>query len=369
MAGCGSQSGCNHVLSSRWAYWLDIPVSLLALVAYACLLILSRTAVNANPWISQELSWRLLDAFSGLVIAAAGWFAFLQYYVLGEWCKFCLATHTSTVLAATLLIISGADARNEAATLKGAVSCWNRCKTILMAGGLGLAVLITGQLVVKKPSYALSAIGQQSDGLNAGTLRLFDGRFKLNPRELPVYGSPDATNIIVSLFDYTCIHCRRLHPLLKEAVAHYGGQLCIISLPAPLDSECNPLLRTTAHANLHACDYARLSLAVWRARPTAFAEFDEWLFTSLSLPPLDEARQRAEGLVGKDALKEALGSSWVSRQMDTDIDLYASSSRSARDLRLPQLILGKVTLRGAVDSLDDLLALIERHTALQPVPR
>jgi len=36
-AGCGPESGCNKVLQSRWAYWLDLPVSVPAvLVTWRC---------------------------------------------------------------------------------------------------------------------------------------------------------------------------------------------------------------------------------------------------------------------------------------------------------------------------------------------
>src|SRR5271169_6325729 len=37
VAGCGAESGCNKVLQSRWAYWLDIPVSVPALLVYLAL--------------------------------------------------------------------------------------------------------------------------------------------------------------------------------------------------------------------------------------------------------------------------------------------------------------------------------------------
>ena len=37
--GCGPDSGCDRVLSSPWAYWLGIPVSLPGFVLYAIFLI------------------------------------------------------------------------------------------------------------------------------------------------------------------------------------------------------------------------------------------------------------------------------------------------------------------------------------------
>ena len=364
VAGCGPGSGCNQVLSSRWAYWLGLPVSLLAMGVYLCLLVLSWTAVSTGSPARQVRSWLLVDACGGLVIGAAGWFGFLQYHLLGEWCKYCLATHASAALAAIFLMACGAAARSQTAAGEDGLRRQSSFKTSVVAGGLGLTVLIAGQLLVKKPLYALSTTGSGNSGLNSGTLRLFDGQFKLDPPELPVYGAADATNFIVSLFDCTCIHCRQLHPLLKEAAAHYAGRLGIISLPVPLDSDCNPLIFVTNPENQHACDYARLSLAVWRAQPAAYAEFDEWLFASPAVPSLDEARQKAESLAGKEALDRALRSAWVGAQLKTDINLYAASGRAAGDYHLPQLIIGNVTMSGSVDTLDDLLHLIQQHTSL-----
>src|ERR1017187_6158953 len=38
VAGCGPESGCDAVLHSRWAYWLDVPVSVPAVLVYLALL-------------------------------------------------------------------------------------------------------------------------------------------------------------------------------------------------------------------------------------------------------------------------------------------------------------------------------------------
>jgi uncharacterized membrane protein len=38
VAGCGPESGCSKVLQSRWAYWLDFPVSIPAVLVYLTLL-------------------------------------------------------------------------------------------------------------------------------------------------------------------------------------------------------------------------------------------------------------------------------------------------------------------------------------------
>ena len=77
--------------------------------------------------------------------------------------------------------------------------------------GLVLAALVSGQALSSKPGYRITKI-DVSGGV-AGLLVSHDNGRGLNPGEVPRLGSDSATNYIVSLFDYTCVHCRALHPL------------------------------------------------------------------------------------------------------------------------------------------------------------
>jgi hypothetical protein len=236
--------------------------------------------------------------------------------------------------------------------------------TSILGAALALAMLVAGQLGVKKRLYASSLFS----GLSASAsnqISLHGGKFRLNPSELPDLGSASATNYIVSLFDYTCIHCRALHPVLKEAQERYRGRLSIVTLPTPLDAACNPLIMITAPANQDACEYARISLAVWHARRETFTEFDDWLFSPPAPPPVGEVRSRAEALVGKEALEESLKSSWVAHQLQVDISLYQANVRAVHDGRLPQLNIGDAITHGAIESQENLSQLIAQHLHLR----
>jgi uncharacterized membrane protein/protein-disulfide isomerase len=364
VAGCGPGSGCNQVLSSRWAYWMGIPVSLPALAIYLGLLIATWTGDRTTPLVNKPAACFVIVALGGLIVLAAGWFGLLQYAIIKHWCKFCLATHASALVAVGLLI------RNALVSQPASDPSQRRSFRLpnLAMGGaaavFGLAVLITGQLAVKKPLYIVTAMSARAYASHSRTLTLYNGQFDLDPDALPLIGSPSATNYIVSLFDYTCKHCRRLHPLLRAVARSYSGRLAIISLPVPLDAHCNPLIQNTNPANANACDYARLGLAVWRARPASFPEFDDWLFDSDPLPSLDQARAKAEHLAGKEALAQALGSSWVRTQLNKNVDLYIANSRLTRNARLPQLIFGDAATGGSIENMDELMTLIRQHAPL-----
>jgi len=167
------------------------------------------------------------------------------------------------------------------------------------------------------------------------------------------------------LFDYTCQHCRAVHRLLAKALERYSGRLAILSLPMPLDSACNPLVERTPDEHANACQYARLGLAVFRARPPAFREFDDWLFASEAPPSLDHARAKGVELIGTQALERALADPWVNEQIQSSVALYRANALAADgDTRIPQLMIGDVVVRGPIGSADELFHLLERHTSL-----
>jgi uncharacterized membrane protein/protein-disulfide isomerase len=364
VAGCGPGSGCSQVLASRWAYWFGIPVSIPALAAYIALLV-TTWRIEPGQDAQRHGAVRLaMAALSGMVVAAALWFVFVQYAILGKWCPFCLITHSCAVAASVCLLhFVFRNLRNDPPPASGS----RRPAGLGLGLGiavLGFAVLVAGQNLVKKRLYGLGELAVQAAS-NSQRVVLFDGRFALDPGEVPVLGSTSAREFAVCLFDYTCVHCRRLHPLLKAAAERSGGRFAVISLPAPLDAACNPLVSETQAANRGACDYARLGLAVWRARPAGFPDFDEWLLASDSPPPLDEARAKAEALVGKDALAEALASPWVRDQLNADVKLYIASSTATQNERLPQIIFADSVAYGQIDDAAELKALIDSHEPLR----
>ena len=365
VAGCGPGSGCDRVLSSHWAYWFGLPVSLPAMAVYLSLLAATVTVSRQRSPGLQQASLHLIIILSLLVLVSALWFLLVQRLVIHAWCKFCLTTHASAGLAAWLLLTA---ALKRGPNGHASVSMTANLRRFGFGVGIamaGLAILVAGQVAVKQKLYAVTYFSRQSGGASPQIL-LHDGRFRLDPKELPVLGSSTATNFIVSFFDYTCSHCRALHPLLKAAEEEYQGRVAIIALPVPLDAVCNPLILLTAPANQDACEYARLGLAVWHAKRGAFREFDDWLFASPVVPPLSEARTFAAALVGQETLDHALASAWVHSQLQADIALYQANARVVGDGLLPQLVISDVITHGAIETQKELTQLIETHLLTSP---
>src|SRR3954454_6069998 len=76
MAGCGPGSPCDRVLGSPWAYWLGLPVSAPAVVAYLALLVSSFAVAGKNqPKIAN--AWRVIFFVGVAAVASAIWFSIL----------------------------------------------------------------------------------------------------------------------------------------------------------------------------------------------------------------------------------------------------------------------------------------------------
>jgi uncharacterized membrane protein len=379
--GCGPDSGCDRVLRSRWAFWFGVPVSLLSLPVYAAFF---AATLGVGRWVAaerQKLCWRILLSCAALIPGAAVWFGALQWLVLKSFCLFCMTAHVCGAGAAGLALLAALNRRAgpelpQADTAAGVLQQRGFAKGPLLAGAGGVVILALGQLVHQPKTYAIKTIAPAANTpplatTNAALLvnstgaaplqpaqasaparaeapsqpqpappRLFPfygGRFTVNVNDVPVIGSPTNRHVLVSLFDYTCHHCREMHALLLEAQRTFSNELVIVSLPMPLDPKCNSTVRATPPEHTNACEYARLGLMVWRAERSKHREFDDWLFAPTKPPPVPESRAYALRLVGPEAFAAASRDAWVEEQIKFSTSVYELAYRAGRG-NMPQLI-------------------------------
>ncbi len=184
-----------------------------------------------------------------------------------------------------------------------------------------------------------------------------DGRVVLDPNDHPVLGRPDAKHVVVELFDYTCKHCRALHHHLQRAREQLGNEFAIVVLPMPMNSDCNQFVDYTHPDHRQACDYARLALAVWETDPAAFETYHHWLLEAERPPSVSEATDRAERLIGQEALRSELQRSSVDRRILGYTRFYAQVGSGG----VPKLLIGKhaVTLQSV--SPERVMELLQRY--------
>ena len=404
VAGCGPESSCDKVLHSHWAYWLEVPVSVPALLVYLALFGATIFLQKRPAPDDERGSWAAIITLSVIVAGAALWFVGLQVFVIKAFCKFCMTAHACGFTAA-LLCLKHIPMAEDATTPMWTSGSEKRgvpssAFTLLAAIGLaGVALLAGGQVLMPKKLNVVtdlrpktkkgpegSKVNSDRKGTNAPALEpqypqpprpgsrlvaprllsLYSNAFLLKLDTLPMIGSPDASNVIVCLFDYTCPHCRSLHSILVETQRRYSNQLGIVCLPMPISSNCNPFLPPRVHSVSNSCEYARLGLAVWRAAPAVHGQFDAWIFTGNRPAPLEQAQAYAAQLVGGDKLQTALGDPWLKEQILVGCRLHSTNWSAIGSAAIPQLVIGDVISAGPLLSSQQLVLLLQEYLGLTP---
>lgn len=402
--GCAPGSGCDKVLQSRWAYWMGIPVSIPALLVYGVFLAMALRLRKPLPADEHCGAWVAIICLSVVVAGAAVWFVGLQVAVIKAFCKFCLLVHGCAFLAAMLCLANIPFAQDPNVTLWASnprvVGVPARSLMMLLLLGLcGVGVLAGGQWLVQKERNVVVVPGVASGNTNrppatnlvgpaltnvpratAGPaspncrligsrlVSLYDGEFLLRLDDLPVMGTPDAPKVVVSLFDFTCHHCRSMHAILTDAQRRLSNQLVVVSLPMPMSSNCNPFVLQGMPSSSNSCELARLGLAVWRANRQAYPEFERWMFEPEKPPLPEQAEAQAAQLVGTNALRAALADPWIEQQITTSCQIHWRNTQATGRPAMPQLILGPSISLGPLNSVQHLLILLERYLGIRYRP-
>ena len=349
MAGCGAGSGCDSVMGSPWAYVLGgVPVSLPAAVAYVllalCLVFLGGESSEDRSL--DRLIWPMTLVLGGAILGAAIWFCYLQLFVLHAFCKYCTLLHLLGILLAGWILFSGrslslSKGRPERSFGRLRNRSW-------FAIGLLAAALFAFVQSRTLPAAAYDT-GRTEVALPAFT----DG-------EIPVLGPSDAPDELTLLFDFQCVHCRRLHKVLPELLAKAGGQYRIRLCPVPLSSACNPyILASGIDRFAGSCPLTRFALAVWYARPDVYEAYWDYLLGGgnerASIAPAD-AEARARALLG-DGFQEAVRDPRIDAYLRKAEELFGRTSNAAKS-GVPRLIHGQNWLVPETDQADELLELI-----------
>lgn len=97
---CTIVSGCSEVLSSSYASFNGIPLALIGAVAYFTVFSLAILAAFKYPVVRK-----LLAIVVGLMFLTTLWLLYLQAFVIGHFCQFCLLSALVTTVLTALVII------------------------------------------------------------------------------------------------------------------------------------------------------------------------------------------------------------------------------------------------------------------------
>jgi uncharacterized membrane protein/protein-disulfide isomerase len=187
------------------------------------------------------------------------------------------------------------------------------------------------------------------------------------PREVdaganPVVGHPYAPVRFVEMMDYTCPHCRKLHPYIKKAVERYGDQLGFVIYHVPLSRKCNQLVVMDQAMHADACEYSRMAYSVWKLAPEKFAEYHDWLLEGKRVPPVYEAKKKAMELAGDGVLMDKN----LEAEAKARVATFAAQMEPLK-VGLPVLIFEGGVVRGMPDSDAEWFKIFEERLGLKPV--
>lgn len=359
--GCGSGSGCDEVLNSEWSVIFGLPTALPAVTVYVIVSAALLHIGGSAPASRQRGAWLFLIPAAPLLAGAGIWFSFLQYFVIGAFCKYCMAAHVCGVALAALILFHAPvgrrkllpDDSNDPLLIAPTTALGLMLIALLAIGALaGVQGVFKPSMMTVVRSGDFGPLPQDTDELTY--IRIANNRssVQLNRKQLPVIGSPSARVMIVYVFDYTCPHCRNMHATLERLIQQWEGRLAVMTLPAPLNSGCNPHVTFNDHRHAEACSLARTAMSVWRADASKFEAFDRWLFESYEPRSAQQALTYAREMIGAGAFDAVWNSDWPDRALQQGVSLYGQADGGS----IPILLVREFEIRGqGPDQLEQLL--------------
>ncbi|MFT4549970.1 MAG: putative membrane protein [Verrucomicrobiales bacterium] len=349
VAGCGRS--CDLVLKSSWAYLSPgIPVSAPALFTYLVLLY----GLIFKP--RSELWQGVFFVGSLMVIGAAIWFVCLQFFVIQSFCKLCCLTHVVGVIASLC-------------TLFGLKSLPREIKPFgVAAAAMALALMVGWQSLLPQKTTATSNLG--SAGMTSSGEIVDIGGLSIDIGHFPYRGNPQSSKRMVLLFDYTCTSCRRVHGYLSRAEERFGkDNYLVVMLPVPLNPDCNRHIKEPMPDHRDACLFAQIGLAMWGIDQEKFHEYDHWMIESGSArfpPTADAARAKAEELVGKEILDEALAQKSVGTKLEHATKIWNFLKEKTGRMAMPKMVWSNGNLTdGGASSEFELFNTMEKQLGLK----
>ncbi|MBI1825810.1 MAG: vitamin K epoxide reductase family protein [Planctomycetes bacterium] len=321
-SGCSEKPGagsanCAAVLHSPFSVFpprrenetpnqAHLPVAFLGLVYYSTLFIWLIGV--SRPSYSRRWLHYLAILFVALGLSVSGYFIFIMFKVLTEWCPWCLVTHCLNLLIAICMLLmwprrpsevhagplyagpvttcSNADARTPAP----AVDYWSYSADVfhthpswrlLLLTLLGIVIISLSHfnmLASKNAQRVATAYMQGLQGCEgrlqpylkdaeqrfrdweAGKKYPIEIRLDDPIRVLAADGNSSPPIDVVVFSDFECPMCGKFAGFFDEQVPRlFGGHIREIFKHYPLDQSCNTRVGSTMH--LHACEAVRLAEA------------------------------------------------------------------------------------------------------------
>jgi uncharacterized membrane protein len=366
---------CDEVMQSRWSMVGGLlPVSSLAVSVYLALLAALFFIGPGTEKSVRLLAWNVLMVLAGAILGSAMWLTVVQKWLIGAFCPYCMTAHTTGVVISVLLVfraLKELEANEEPAEqaepalyketeVKTKDQPVRLLKPRQVLGFLLLGFLLSGVLAVAQVTIKPTA--QYKTGETPESLPM------VNVQEAPIVGPCDAAHTLFLLFDYNCAHCQKIHFMVQEMVDRYKGKLAVVLCPTPLNTHCNAFVPKDIKAFSTSCELTRIGLAVWRAKPSAFNDFEQFMFTFESGSRWESrtpeaARVKAIELVGQPAFESALRDSWIDEYIESCVQLFGHTLQGGKG-GIPKLVYGSRWVIPQPENTDNLMSIVQTSFSL-----
>jgi hypothetical protein len=281
---------------------------------------------------------------AGSIAGSAIWFTILQKWVIGDFCPYCIATHTTGLVMAALVIWQAVK-----------YLLVQKIRPLAVSGRVITGLVLTGLLVASQVIFTPRTVYNNGESV--------ENIITVDYHNVPVVGSPDAPYVVSILFDYQCSHCQKLHFMLEELIHRYNGKMAFALCPSPLNTRCNPYIPRDVDEFKNSCELAKIGLAVWVAKREVFPDFENWMFTfesgdSWQPRSLEAARTKAVELVGQDKFDSSMRDPWIDAYLQTSIRIYGQTLQNGMG-GIPKLIYGSRWVIPQPNSSDELVKILQ----------
>ncbi len=358
LPGCSHGGSCHDVLSSSWAWMGPVPVAWAGALGYLlAILAIGNLARRATAAMSA-----LVTGFMASLLAASGFFISLQAWVIGHWCPWCCTVHALSITACALTLVALRTSK-AVCSLQHVVPYLRHpfcCGVLATASALTLGYALPSSAepppkahISDTPAHLVPVPTSTPNG-EAHEISLLGGKVHIDPYLLPILGSPAAKNMVIAIADPTCPHCRFQSKLLREIAASYDKEeVAIVFLPGTRDPDSGPRMQ-------------QLLLTLWREKPEAWHDLQKKWESASKEEPLgisyDELSELAAKALGsREALSAALSKyqKWANDQITATEKLILANAKAQQAAPLlPQLMIGKKTILGAMSGASELQSLL-----------
>ena len=301
-AACGDPgSGCDQVLSSRWATIGGLPVAALGLFYFSIL------AVGIATLGIPSRRRRAVQAFCALGAAASAGFIVLMGTVVDAWCPLCLGVHACNVLLLGQVAFLTPRSGETPPSLRLALTAAVLAAAVVAAEAQAFKALrLESELA--RVSQELRTYSQDAHAVELKYMQTRPADLRIRDDDPMIPALPGTRNTVVVFSDIECPHCARFDRfLVGEVKPLYQGRLRIVFKHLPLEK-----LHPNAYRGATALEAARLQGRFWDMHDLLLRERER-------LRSVDYGELAREAGLDPDRLLRDMTSEPVRRRIEEDV--------------------------------------------------